>query len=592
MFKVPNPFDEVVKKTTSELLTAENWELIMEVCDRVGTDSERARQCFEVINERMLHRNANVVLYTMTLVHSLVENCGPSVRPEVASRAFTTTLTRVLNDKAVHEKVKSRILGSIQQWAFDFRQDPTLSLMEETYTKLRAQRFPFPSPQKPDKVPTHSDLERQKEEEDLQLALALSLTSVVAEPTASRPSYQTPAAIRGEITRKQTIAAAAAAGAPSGAVTRRTTRAGAAPGTAAGAAGAAGAAAGAGAADGPKRKVQVKARFDFTPTEEGELGFYKGDVIDVLDQKYRDWWRGELRGKTGIFPANFVQLLGDIRAEVTRDVDAEVEVFSEAHNIEALLRMLGSIDPLRDNVSDNEEVQRLYSSTTALRPKIVKLIEKYNRKKEELIQLDSQFSKSIQLYDELMQRSASSRAGGYGGVNPPVGYSDASNPHPHPPPGYSGGGYGQQSQIQQPQQPQQFQQAQIQPQPQQYQQQQPQQPQIQQQPQQFQPQQPRIQPQPQPQPQQHFAGYPATSMVYSQPMLVQQQQQPQQQQQQQQPQPQQRPGMAPQQQMYYAQQQQQPYQPQAFQGPPPQFQQSPRPQFQQPQPQPQFQGQQ
>ncbi|KAJ2677680.1 ESCRT-0 subunit protein hse1, partial [Coemansia spiralis] len=381
MFKVPNPFDEIVKKTTSEMLTSENWELIMEVCDRVGLDNER-----QVINERILNRNPNVVLYTLTLVQALVENCGQNVKQEVASRAFTTTLTRVLNDKTVHEKVKSRILGSIQQWAFDFRQDPTLSLMEETYTKLRTQRFQFPSPQKPEKLPKQSDIDKQKEEEDLQLALALSLSSVNNE--AGRASHQTPAAIRSEITRKQSSVAMSG-----GSTTRRTTRAGT-------------------TSDAAKRKVQVRALFDFTPTEAGELGFFKGDVLDVLDQKYRDWWKGELRGKSGIFPANFVQPL-DIRAEVSCDVDAEVQVFSEAHNIEALLRMLGSIDPMRDNVSDNEEVQKLYSSTLALRPKIIKLIEKYNKKKEELVQLDSQFSKSMRLYDELMQRSANQSASNY-----------------------------------------------------------------------------------------------------------------------------------------------------------------------------------
>ncbi|KAJ2786535.1 ESCRT-0 subunit protein hse1 [Coemansia interrupta] len=401
MFKVTNPFDEVVKRTTSEMQTVENWELIIEVCDRVGADNEKARQCFEVINERMLHRNANVVLYTLTLVDSLLENCGQNVKQEVASRAFTTTLTRVLNDKSVHEKVKSRILGNVQKWAFDFRQDPTLSLMEETYTKLRAQRFVFPSPQIPDKIPKQSELDKQKEEEDLQLALALSLSST--NDHAGRSNYQSPAAIRSEITRKQTIASASqstsqlAAGGSGGSggsgVARRTTRvAGGTPIPDPSSAPA-------------KRRVQVRALYDFTPTETGELGFFKGDILDVLDQKYRDWWKGELRGKSGIFPANFVQTIEDVRSEISKDLDAEVEVFSEAHNIEALLRMLGSVDPMKENVSGNEEVQKLYASTLAMRPKIIKLIEKYNRKKEELAKMDQQFSKSMRLYDELMQRS-------------------------------------------------------------------------------------------------------------------------------------------------------------------------------------------
>ncbi|KAJ2701802.1 ESCRT-0 subunit protein hse1 [Coemansia sp. IMI 209128] len=550
MFKVPNPYDDLVKKTTSEMLTAENWELIMEVCDRVGSDNERARQCMEVISERLLHRNSNVVLYTLTLVQSLLENCGQNVKQEVASRAFTTTLTRILNDKTVHDKVKSRILGCIQQWAFDFRQDPTLSLMEETYTKLRAQRFTFPSPQKPEKIPKQSDIERQKEEDDLQLALAISLSSVSDQ--GSRANYQTPAAIRSEITRKQTVAAAGShsAGASSssaaGGVARRTTRASGVPAEAVAVA---------------KRKVQVKALFDFAATEQGELGFFKGDVIDVLDQKYRDWWKGELRGKSGIFPANFVQPLVDLRAELSKDIDVEVQVYSEAHNIEALLRMLGSVDPMKDNVSDNEDVKRLYASTIALRPRIIGLLEKYAKRKDELAKLDDQFSKSMALYDELMKRGPAQPAPV---VPQPAGYQM---------------NYSQsQPQLQQPQIQQQQQQQMYAPAMhplQQHQSQQPQGLQQQQQPQQV------IQQQQPPQQvlQSPYAGYP-TSMAYSQPSL----QQPQLQQQPQQPsvfaQQQQQPAFVtsqpqgvPSQQVYYQPQQQYQYQQQYPQGPGAGFQQ-------------------
>lgn len=52
--------------------------------------------------------------------------------------------------------------------------------------------------------------------------------------------------------------------------------------------------------------TRVRALHPFTPTEAGELGFEKGDVIKVVDRGYRDWWRGQLRGRTGIFPVNYV----------------------------------------------------------------------------------------------------------------------------------------------------------------------------------------------------------------------------------------------------------------------------------------------
>jgi len=52
-----------------------------------------------------------------------------------------------------------------------------------------------------------------------------------------------------------------------------------------------------------------EALYDYVPVNEGELGFYAGDVITVLDTSSEDgWWNGELNGVTGYFPSNFVQL--------------------------------------------------------------------------------------------------------------------------------------------------------------------------------------------------------------------------------------------------------------------------------------------
>ncbi|XP_029506779.1 growth factor receptor-bound protein 2-like [Oncorhynchus nerka] len=56
----------------------------------------------------------------------------------------------------------------------------------------------------------------------------------------------------------------------------------------------------------PQRAViQVKAVYDFTAEEGDELGFRAGDVIDILDHSDPSWWKGRLRGKSGLFPANY-----------------------------------------------------------------------------------------------------------------------------------------------------------------------------------------------------------------------------------------------------------------------------------------------
>jgi len=51
----------------------------------------------------------------------------------------------------------------------------------------------------------------------------------------------------------------------------------------------------------------VKALYDYTGTDENELSFRTSDVIIILATKPNSlWWQGELNGKIGIFPSNYV----------------------------------------------------------------------------------------------------------------------------------------------------------------------------------------------------------------------------------------------------------------------------------------------
>ncbi|XP_016381107.1 rho guanine nucleotide exchange factor 7-like isoform X2 [Sinocyclocheilus rhinocerous] len=54
-------------------------------------------------------------------------------------------------------------------------------------------------------------------------------------------------------------------------------------------------------------QVLVKARFNFQQTNEDELSFNKGDIIQVTRQEEGGWWEGSLNGKTGWFPSNYVK---------------------------------------------------------------------------------------------------------------------------------------------------------------------------------------------------------------------------------------------------------------------------------------------
>lgn len=58
-----------------------------------------------------------------------------------------------------------------------------------------------------------------------------------------------------------------------------------------------------------RKGKKVKALYDFVGENEDELSFKAGDVITELEPVDDDWMRGELMGKAGIFPKNYVQFL-------------------------------------------------------------------------------------------------------------------------------------------------------------------------------------------------------------------------------------------------------------------------------------------
>lgn len=68
-------------------------------------------------------------------------------------------------------------------------------------------------------------------------------------------------------------------------------------------------------------------------------------------------------------------------AELAAETRQEAVVSSQAANVDLLLTMLHALDPAKDNLFDNEEIQELYGSCMSHRMKIVKLIDKYDRKR-------------------------------------------------------------------------------------------------------------------------------------------------------------------------------------------------------------------
>ncbi|XP_073470614.1 rho guanine nucleotide exchange factor 7 isoform X6 [Aquarana catesbeiana] len=59
--------------------------------------------------------------------------------------------------------------------------------------------------------------------------------------------------------------------------------------------------------DNSNHHIVVRAKFNFQQTNEDELSFCKGDLIQVTRLEEGGWWEGTYSGKTGWFPSNYVR---------------------------------------------------------------------------------------------------------------------------------------------------------------------------------------------------------------------------------------------------------------------------------------------
>ncbi|KAF8511802.1 hypothetical protein BU17DRAFT_54359 [Hysterangium stoloniferum] len=435
--KQANAYDEIVAKTTDENLTSENWELILNLCDKVNDEGEvGARNVIAAVLKRLAHRNPNVQLYSLALGEALSKNCGIALHREMASRSFTQGLEKLVADRTTHEKVKRRALYLISLWTGEFENNPQLGMMDELYKTLRAKNFKFDQISEPP-PPTVDDEVRRKEEEELQRALEMSLHdkggrdrsawgSTVAsggaggskQPAAtSLPGPSTPSTYTPTEPPRSAYPAADTHHHPEESVSRH--QVSPQPILEAVRASTSSLPEGSSAAKTPAglTVTRVRALHTFEPTVAGELAFEKGDIIKVTDRAYDNWWRGQLKGRTGIFPVNYVEPLPDLTPEdLAREAEQEASIFAQAANIDKLISMLRGLDPAKDNLADNEEIQELYRSSMALRPKIVKLIDKYSQKRAELVAMNENFVKARGVFEEMMEDSLARHTGGKDGV--------------------------------------------------------------------------------------------------------------------------------------------------------------------------------
>ncbi|KAK3577079.1 hypothetical protein CHS0354_037106 [Potamilus streckersoni] len=104
---------------------------------------------------------------------------------------------------------------------------------------------------------------------------------------------------------------------------------------------------------------RCRARFDYEGGEDEDLIFEEGDVIKLLEKIDEEWFKGEVHGKVGMFPASFVEIIKDLPGEgevVDVVYEAEGATSHPGHMTTAVFGYSGGVGELTFKEGDKIKV--------------------------------------------------------------------------------------------------------------------------------------------------------------------------------------------------------------------------------------------
>uniref|UniRef100_A0A915M1K4 Signal transducing adapter molecule 1 n=1 Tax=Meloidogyne javanica TaxID=6303 RepID=A0A915M1K4_MELJA len=409
IFGDSSPYDEIVEKVTADTLTSENWELMIDICDRVNADGIKGcKQALLSVKKRLNHRDPHVVLFALSLLDCLWSNCGQKFRREVSSKEFIGELnykcTNVGRQKQkelisrakikrnsyspykeeVHKDnrvvaEKARIL--VKKWVEnECSKDSSLSMIESlsfdndpTLTKKASIISNDPNVVSSD-----------QEQADIARAIALSLQESGGnkQQNSIKANSSYPALSSSDFNSNVNFPNSS------------------------------------GHQPLPVAAKQARALYDFEAAEDNEISFTTGEMITVCDDSDQNWWRGvNCRGVNGLFPASFVTT--DLTKEqsnlpVVKDSNENIEEINtstatmkvqiDENILLKCIELIEDLDPSLDASSDPPELALLENKAVAQAPLIDQKLMKIDKQLNSLAAVDLAIRDVLGAYDNAVQQ--------------------------------------------------------------------------------------------------------------------------------------------------------------------------------------------